>query len=101
VLCSNGSGSYYVGEVISDYELRKGGILPYSRLIFRDLNPIFLSSTISTRQNSFQSLGIAGNISVNRLTCPFSAKWDLLGATGMLTACIISRSSKNLPDPDR
>ena len=33
VLCPDGRGAYYVGEIVSDYQYVPGGILPHRRLV--------------------------------------------------------------------
>jgi len=62
VICPNGKGGYYVGEVISGYEYHKGEVLPHRRPVR------WFSSTISREEmseslrNSVGSIGTVSNI---------------------------------------
>jgi restriction system protein len=62
VLCPNGSGSYYVGEVISDYEFIKGEILPHRRRVKWYPNTIDRSLMSDALKNSTGSIGTVSNI---------------------------------------
>jgi restriction system protein len=62
VICPDGKGSYYTGEVTSEYEYHKGGILPHRRRV------LWLSRMISREEiseplrNSAGSIGTVSNI---------------------------------------
>ncbi len=62
VICPDGKGSYYTGEVTSEYEYHKGGILPHRR------NVRWLSRMISREEmseslrNSAGSIGTVSNV---------------------------------------
>ena len=62
VLCPNGSGSYYVGEVISDYEFVKEDILPHRRRVKWYPNTIDRSLMSDALKNSTGSIGTVSNI---------------------------------------
>lgn len=62
VLCPNGSGSYYVGEVIGDYEFIKDGILPHRRKVKWYPNTIDRSLMSDALKNSTGSIGTVSNI---------------------------------------
>lgn len=62
VLCPNGSGSYYVGEVISDYEFVKEDILPHRRRVRWYPNTIDRSLMSDALKNSTGSIGTVSNI---------------------------------------
>ena len=62
VLCPNGSGSYYVGEVISDYEFVKEDILPHRRRVKWYPNTIDRSLMSDALKNSSGSIGTVSNI---------------------------------------
>ena len=62
VLCPNGSGSYYIGEVISDYEFVKGGILPHRRRVKWYPNTIDRSLMSDALKNSTGSIGTVSTI---------------------------------------
>jgi len=63
VLCPDGKGNYYAGEVISDYEYHKGGILPHRR------NVRWFSRTIARQEmgealrNSTGAIGTVSDVS--------------------------------------
>lgn len=63
VLCPDGKGSYYAGEVTSDYEYREGGILPHRR------NVRWFSRTIARQEmgealrNSTGAIGTVSDVS--------------------------------------
>ena len=62
VLCPNGSGSYYIGEVISDYEFVKEDILPHRRRVKWYPNTIDRSLMSDALKNSSGSIGTVSNI---------------------------------------
>lgn len=62
VLCPNGSGGYYVGEVASDYYYQPGGILPHRRKIKWYPNIILRSSMSDALKNSTGSIGTTSDI---------------------------------------
>ena len=62
VLCPNGSGSYYIGEVISDYEFVKEDILPHRRRVKWYPNTIDRSLMSDALKNSTGSIGTVSNI---------------------------------------
>lgn len=62
VLCPNGSGQYYVGEVVSDYFYVEGNLLPHRRKIKwfeRGINRDEMSPSL---KNSAGSIGTVSNI---------------------------------------
>ncbi len=63
VLCPNGDGAYYVGEVVSDYLYEPGGILPHRRKVSWYPKPILRSEMSQALQNSAGSIGTVSNIS--------------------------------------
>lgn len=63
VLCPDGRGSYYVGEVEGDYEYHKGEILPHRRRISWYPKMINREDTSVEFQNSAGSIGTVSNIS--------------------------------------
>ncbi len=63
VLCPNGSGSYYVGEVIEGYSYVPGGILPHRRKVQWYPKTIDRSEMSQALQNSAGSIGTVSNIS--------------------------------------
>ena len=63
VICPDGKGSYYVGEVEGDYEYRKGEILPHRRRISWYPKMINREDTSIEFQNSAGSIGTVSNIS--------------------------------------
>ncbi len=63
VLCPDGRGSYYVGEVEGDYEYHKGKILPHRRRISWYPKMINREDTSVGFQNSAGSIGTVSNIS--------------------------------------
>ena len=62
VLCPNGSGSYYVGEVTGDYLYVPGEILPHRRKIQWYSKPIDRSEMSSALKNSTGSIGTVCNV---------------------------------------
>lgn len=62
VLCPNGSGSYWVGEVVSDYSYHPGDILPHRRQVQWYSKSIDRSEMSQELQNSTGSIGTVSNI---------------------------------------
>lgn len=63
VLCPNGSGAYFVGEVSEDYSYVPGGILPHRRKVQWYPKTIDRSEMSQGLQNSAGSIGTVSNIS--------------------------------------
>ena len=63
VLCPNGSGAYYVGEVVSDYRYVPEGILPHRRSVNWHANGIDRNDMSQALKNSTGSGGTVSNIS--------------------------------------
>lgn len=63
VICPDGQGSYYVGEVISDYIYRPGANLPHQRSVRWYPTSIERSSMSQELKNSTGSTGTTANIS--------------------------------------
>jgi restriction system protein len=62
VLCPNGSGSYWVGEVVSDYSYHAGEILPHRRQVQWYPKAIDRGEMSKALQNSTGSIGTVCNI---------------------------------------
>ena len=62
VLCPNGSGSYWVGEVVSDYSYHPGDILPHRRQVQWSPRAIDRGDMSQALQNSAGSIGTVSNI---------------------------------------
>lgn len=62
VLCPNGSGSYYVGEVLDDYSYHPGAILPHRRTVKWYPSLIERSAMSEALQNSTVSIGTYSTI---------------------------------------
>ena len=62
VLCPNGSGSYYIGEVADFYSYRPGEILPHRRQVKWYPNTIERSSMSEALRNSTGSIGTVSEI---------------------------------------
>ena len=62
VLCPNGKGEYYVGEVTTDYEYHKGEILRHRRSVRWFQHTIERSQMSEALQNSSGSIGTVSNI---------------------------------------
>jgi restriction system protein len=63
VLCPNGSGAYWVGEIIEDYSYVPGGILPHRRKVLWYPKTIDRSEMSQGLMNSAGSIGTVSNIS--------------------------------------
>lgn len=63
VLCPNGQGFYYVGEITTDYEYHQGEILPHRRGVRWFSRKIERSEMSQSLQNSSGSIGTVSNIS--------------------------------------
>jgi restriction system protein len=63
VLCPNGSGSYWVGKVASDYGYHPGGILPHRRQVQWYPKAIDRAEMSQALQNSTGAAGTVCNIS--------------------------------------
>jgi len=63
VLCPNGQGGYYVGEVISDYYYKPGEILPHRRKVSWYPNLINREDMSDSLRHSAGSIGTVSNIS--------------------------------------
>ena len=64
VLCPDGSGSYHVGEVSSDYVYQPGGVLPHRRSVIWLPKTLDRSSMSEALRRSTGSAGTVSNISV-------------------------------------
>jgi len=62
VLCPDGEGSYYVGEVAGDYEFHKGVILPHRRRVRWLTKKIERADMSDSLRNSSGSIGTVSNI---------------------------------------
>jgi len=62
VLCPDGKGSYYVGEIITNYEFHKGGVLPHRRGVRWFSKTIERSQMSESLQNSTGSIGTVSDI---------------------------------------
>lgn len=62
VLCPNGSGSYYIGEVTDNYSFRPDGILPHRRQVKWYSNTIERSAMSEAMRNSTGSIGTVSEI---------------------------------------
>ena len=63
VLCPNGQGSYYVGEIISNYEYFQGGVLPHRRNVKWYSKLIDRSQMNDSLRNASGSIGTVSNVS--------------------------------------
>ncbi len=63
VLCPNGKGSYYAGEVIGGYEYKKGETLPHRRVVRWFSRSILREEMSESLKNSSGSIGTVSNIS--------------------------------------
>jgi len=62
VLCPNGSGSYWVGEVVGDYAYHADGILPHRRTVCWYPKAIARTEMSLALKNSTGSIGTVSNI---------------------------------------
>lgn len=63
VLCPDGSGNYYIGEVTGDYTFVKGGALPHRRSVRWFSRSVSRDEMSESLQNSTGSIGTVSNIS--------------------------------------
>lgn len=63
VLCPDGKGNYWIGEVIGDYEYQKGAAQPHRRAVRWFPNPIARDDMSVSLKNSAGSIGTVSNIS--------------------------------------
>jgi restriction system protein len=63
VLCPDGQGNYFVGEVISDYKYLKGVTLPHRRDVRWYTKAISRSEMSESLRNSTGSIGTVSNVS--------------------------------------
>lgn len=63
VLCPDGKGNYYVGEVTGDYEYKKGEVLPHHRAVRWFSKSITRDEMSESLKNSAGSIGTVSNIS--------------------------------------
>ena len=63
VLCPNGSGSYYIGEVLDTYSYHPGQILPHRRTVKWYINLVDRSSMSDQLKNSTGSIGTVSDVS--------------------------------------
>lgn len=62
VLCPDGQGAYYVGEIVTDYEYNKGAALPHRRGVRWFSRKIERSEMSQALQNSSGSIGTVSNV---------------------------------------
>lgn len=62
VLCPNGSGSYYIGEITENYSYKPGAILPHRRQVKWYTNTIERSAMSDAMRNSTGSIGTVSEI---------------------------------------
>lgn len=62
VLCPNGSGSYWVGEVVGDYMYRPGGIFPHRRTVRWYPKMVARSEMSQALKNSTGSIGTVSDV---------------------------------------
>lgn len=63
MLCPNGKGNYYVGEVTGDYEYNQGKVLPHRRSIRWFSKSISREDMSDSLKHSAGSIGTVSNIS--------------------------------------
>ncbi|MFH1706233.1 MAG: endonuclease NucS domain-containing protein [Patescibacteria group bacterium] len=63
VLCPDGKGSYFVGEVVGDYEYHKGATSPHRRSVRWYTKTISRDEMSESLRNSAGSIGTVSNIS--------------------------------------
>ena len=91
VVCPNGEGKYYVGEVISDYIYTHGGILPHRRTVQWLNKTIDRSEMSQSLKNSTGSIGTVSSIS------KYSDELEKL--IGVNTAISIINNGELVEDP--
>lgn len=62
VLCPDGQGKYFIGEVVSDYEYYKDGKLPHRRSVRWFTNTILRDDMSESLKNSAGAIGTVSNI---------------------------------------
>ena len=62
VLCPNGQGSYYIGEVTGDYEYHKGQNLPHQRAVRWYTQTVTREGMSEPLRNSSGAIGTVSNI---------------------------------------
>lgn len=62
VLCPDGQGAYFVGEIVSDYEYKKGEVLPHRRAVRWFTRKIDRAEMSEPLQNSTGSIGTVSNV---------------------------------------
>lgn len=62
VLCPDGDGNYYVGEVVGEYEYHKDSLLPHRRNVHWYPKVISRSEMSETLRNSAGSIGTVSNL---------------------------------------
>lgn len=63
VICPNGQGSYFVGEIEGDYEFHGGEVLPHRRRVSWYPNLLNKENMSEELQNSLGSIGTVSNVS--------------------------------------
>jgi restriction system protein len=63
VLCPDGKGSYFIGEVVGDYEYRKGAAQPHRRTVRWFPKTVARDAMSELLRNSAGSIGTVSNIS--------------------------------------
>lgn len=63
VICPNGQGSYFVGEIEGDYEYHQGEVLPHRRRVSWYPNLLNKENMSEELQNSLGSIGTVSNVS--------------------------------------
>lgn len=91
VLCPDGEGNYYVGEVVGDYEYHEEEILPHRRSVRWFDSPIPREDMSEALQNSTGAIGTVSNITKH------SEEIERL-ISGRRPASIIS-TDKTIEDP--
>ncbi len=63
VLCPNGKGNYWVGEIVGDYKFQKGSVLPHRRPVRWYPHTVSRDELSESLRNSTGSIGTVSNIS--------------------------------------
>lgn len=63
VLCPDGKGNYYVGEVVSDYQYQKGVVMPHRRAVRWFPRTLARGELSESLRNSTGAIGTVSNIS--------------------------------------